>query len=243
MNARWLILGLALTLAPASLVGCGDSDDTSGSPQGGGGGTPNGGTQLAAGSYRGVFTGDSDMGSIEVVVPADSHAASLHLLHDGTTTPLTGTITPAGGEPVQLTGTYDPATGALSLSGGGYTLTGTVSSGGFSGSYTGPNGSGSFQATSDADGSTKVYCGGIAGTATGALTLLVKGATATGYVLPDGKNPAHLSCTITGSDIECGVTEHPTVEVSGSSNDSGWSGTWKNNGNDDNGTWTATSCD
>lgn len=247
MMTRYLALGFLLILASTSLVGCGSSDDDNGNnPASGGAGSGNHeeheGKKLAPGTYRGVFTGGSEMGAIEVTVPEASGPSSLHLLADHDTVSLTGSLIPAGGQPIEIAGSFNPATGAISLSGGGYSLNGTVTDSGFSGSFSGPNGSGNFQATSDADGKTKVYCGAITGAGNGPLTLLVTGATATGYVEPDGKTPAHLQCTIAGENIDCDVIEHPTVEFSGASNESGWGGTYENTKNGDKGDWSASAC-
>jgi len=52
-----------------------------------------------------------------------------------------------GGKTFSLTGTYDEATKTLSISGGGYTLTGTLTGSTLSGTYTGPNGAGSVATT------------------------------------------------------------------------------------------------
>lgn len=253
MKLRWLALAFGLTLASASIVGCGSDDDdknTGNNPPGAGGGGGNGGEnggghgdhKLDAGEYRGVFSGGGENGMIEVTVPEGSSAASHHLLADDGSVSLTGTLTPTGGQAIELTGSYDPETGALSLSGGGYTLNGTITEGGFSGDYTGPNGAGKFQATSNANGSVEVFCGSIAGAGNGPMTLIVTGSTAKGYVEPDGKNPVHLSCTIAGSEIDCKIVEVSTVEVIGSASDAGWSGTYENSANGDKGTWTVSSC-
>ena len=67
------------------------------------------------------------------------------------------------GRTVSLTGSYDPSSGAFLLSGGGYSLTGQASGGGFSGNYTGPNGSGSFALLSASQGEVAVFCGSFKG--------------------------------------------------------------------------------
>lgn len=252
MKLNWLALAFGLTLASTSLVGCGSDDDDNNSGKnppatpGGGdaGGEDHGKHKLASGAYRGIFTGGSEMGVIDVTVPEASSAASVHLLADGNTIPLTGTLTPAGGEAVELTGSFDPESGTVSLEGGGYSLLGSLNDNGFGGGYSGPNGGGSFQAASNADGKTEVFCGSIEGAGNGPLTLLVMSATkAFGYVEPDGKTPANMECTIEGTNIDCELLMHPTVEFTGSSSETGWSGTYENTKNGDEGTWTAGSCE
>ena len=83
-------------------------------------------------------------------------------LATGSTRAVSATLKLAGSS-VSLTGSYDPASGAFSLSGGGYTLTGMASAGGFSGTYTGPNGSGSFVLLPASQGDVSVFCGAFKG--------------------------------------------------------------------------------
>ena len=65
-----------------------------------------------------------------------------------------------GGGIVTATGTYDPATHAITLAGGGYTFTGTVSGGIYSGAYTGPSGvSGAFSSIAGTHDTVTAYCG------------------------------------------------------------------------------------
>ncbi len=71
-----------------------------------------------------------------------------------------GTLKLAGGSTISLSGTYDTGSGALSVSGGGYTLTGTYANGVLSGTFTGPHGSGGFSTqTSSSTNTATTYCG------------------------------------------------------------------------------------
>ena len=73
-----------------------------------------------------------------------------------------GTVRTIGGSSVSLTGSYDPGTKALNLSGGGFTFTGSVTNGVLSGTYTGAAGiSGTFSTRSTASSTVSVYCGNI----------------------------------------------------------------------------------
>ena len=113
-----LPLAVVVALAPAGFTSCGDK------ATGPSGGPP---------TYQGVFAGGTgESGVLKVRVPA------------GNPPDVTGSLTFVGGGDVNLTGTLDQSTGALSLIGGGYTITGNVVTGGLDGKYTGPAGSGQF---------------------------------------------------------------------------------------------------
>lgn len=65
-----------------------------------------------------------------------------------------------GGGTVTATGTYDTATNAINLAGGGYTFTGTVSGGIYSGTYAGTSGvSGAFSSVAGTHDTVTAYCG------------------------------------------------------------------------------------
>jgi hypothetical protein len=73
---------------------------------------------------------------------------------------LTGTVSLSDGTTATLTGTWDNVTGALSVTGGGFTFAGTLVNGVLNGSFTGPSITGVFSlrtATTDTD--VAVYCG------------------------------------------------------------------------------------
>src|SRR5687768_12001449 len=65
------------------------------------------------GQYKGTMAGEY----------APTFSASLDLMVAATTT---GTIKPVGGAPISMTGTYDVSTKAVAVSGGGYTIAGTI---------------------------------------------------------------------------------------------------------------------
>lgn len=144
---------LASTL-PAVIVAC-SSDDASSTQ-----------APSTSGAYRGLLTGPSESGVLDIVIgPSTTTPASLRPLAEGSGTTVSGTITwIIDGKKVSLSGSYDPATGTLSLSGtaagGTYSLTGKSSEGGFDGTYSGPNGSGQFSlAEASVDGEADLYCG------------------------------------------------------------------------------------
>lgn len=77
-----------------------------------------------------------------------------------------GVVTWSTGGSVPLSGSFDPSTGSLELSGGGYWLTATVVDGQATGEYAGPDGSGGTFVVTIGD-TVEVYCGTYAGAADG----------------------------------------------------------------------------
>ncbi len=169
--ARFALALLLSAAAPAALWSCSSSSSDSSSKPG------------VSGSYRGLLTGATESGVMDVTIGAASSTQSLHPLGTGAGA-VTGTLTLAGSAgPVQLTGSYDPSTGTLTLSAttpaGTYSLTGTSSATGFSGTYTSPSGSGVFTLAPAASGNVDLYCGTYgpsAGQTSGIWNLLVDGA-------------------------------------------------------------------
>lgn len=239
MKRSLIVLGCALALVPVVVaVGCGSSDS-------GGDNGPAGGGALGPGQYRGLLTSSTESGVIDVTVPGSGGAStqSKHGLDTADEKALTGSLVVTGGAPIALTGSYDPDLGTVSLSGGGYSLNGTVANGGFSGTYTGPNGGGSFTVASNAGGTTQVLCGSVSGQgANGPLNMLVTGSSAIGFVLPDGKSVAHITCSISGTTMTCSVQEDPNVAVTGTLNGDTWTGTAINSSKGEQASWTASPC-
>ena len=145
------IMRAALATVIVTGLACGD----------GGGSGPSG--LKPSTSYRGVITADdgttagleltfNSAVAIRVVTPPAADAAAYAVV------PATGVVTLPGGA-VHLAGTLDG--NALSMTGGGFTLTGTLKNGSFTGTVTGPGGlSGAFQALSSTDVTPAyAYCG------------------------------------------------------------------------------------
>lgn len=131
---------LAVFVACACLSACGGATSTPSTPT-----TP---SQTTA--FQGTVAGSAGQnGTLTVTVQttvAASLASSFHFpfvatLHAQTTSTVTatGNLTLTGGSNIPLTGTFNTSTKALSLSGSGFTFTGTFSGGLLSGTYTGPN--------------------------------------------------------------------------------------------------------
>jgi hypothetical protein len=71
----------------------------------------------------------------------------------------TGSLSLAGGGSVSLSGTYDAGAKSLTLSGGGYSVSGTLGGTAVTGTLTAPTGTaGAFRTASTSDGPTTLYC-------------------------------------------------------------------------------------
>ncbi|MBF0107313.1 MAG: hypothetical protein HQM16_18535 [Deltaproteobacteria bacterium] len=122
-------------------------------------------------SFEGVIAGTNDVegqtGALSVTVPATVAQISPFLFirtaEAQSPVTVTGTLSPAGGGTVDLGGTYNPATGALDLTGdGGYTFTGTITDDGLmSGDYSGTDADtgGGFAGLDSTTNSVQVFCG------------------------------------------------------------------------------------
>jgi hypothetical protein len=72
---------------------------------------------------------------------------------------LTGTVSLSDGTSATLTGTWDTDMGALSVSGGGFTFSGTMENGVLTGSFAGPSITGLFSLQVGGSSDLAVYCG------------------------------------------------------------------------------------
>ena len=145
----------------------------------------------ALGNYYGVYgasNGSSSAGGSLVIVINVGSA--------------TGTLTPVGQAGVSLTGTYASGSGAVNLSGSGRTLVGTISGGKLGGTYTGPDGQGTFGTQQGATSSdVQLFCGTYSGASTGVWNLSKAGSTLTGAYADDGGGSAALAGSVSGSSI------------------------------------------
>jgi hypothetical protein len=225
----------ALTGFIALGLGACSSDDN-----GGGGG----GTSSFVGTVVGG-TNHDESGSLtfDIAGTALSPPASLTTMSSVTLT-ATGTLTlvsPAAGTHA-LTGTYDPATDLLALSGGGYTFNGLFNgSSQLSGNYTGNNGAGFFVAALST-GSAQAFCGTFTGDDDGTWNFVVNGTVLSGRALnSSGDLLVTLDGTVTSGDVSIVNPVLPTGPplatgtVTGTSATGTWdtgtqSGTWTGNG-------------
>ena len=132
---------------------------------------------------------------------ADSLKSGALTLTISSSAAVTGTLTFVGGPTVAITGSYDNSTAFLTANGGGYSLSGTPSSGTFAGSYSGPGGLGYFVVVADAltGVSHKSYCGQYQSTTgNGFISAVITGTgVVTGFAVQTSGNAS--SATFTGN--------------------------------------------
>jgi hypothetical protein len=125
---------------------------------------------------------------------------------------VTGTLKLAGSSAIELTGTYNTSTHALSLAGGGYTFTGTFADGRIDGTFTSPSESGTFSVQPSSDTATiRNYCGTYSGsTDQGHFNIAVNSSAGTlsgaWSSESDGKTGG-LSGTTSGNSVTVNVLE------------------------------------
>lgn len=131
------------------LAACGDSGN------GGAGSLTN---------FSGIFSGadGTTSGSITFAIAAAASSAATPTAPALVQVTVTGTLTPSGAAAVALTGTFETTTGALTLTGGGYTITGVFDGvDQLEGTYTGPAGATGGFVTTETTTATPAttYCG------------------------------------------------------------------------------------
>ncbi len=144
---------LRLVVLVGLLAACSSSDE----PGGGGNGTTTtlSGSLAATDGRTGSLTLTGQVPSASIVAWPTAVSASVMAIIT-----LTGTVSLSDGTTATLTGTWDNVTGALSVTGGGFTFSGTLANGTLNGSFTGPSITGVFSlraSTTDTD--VAVYCG------------------------------------------------------------------------------------
>jgi hypothetical protein len=199
---------LHLALAALGIVslltfnGCGDDNNDNPTNPGGG---------ATSTSFTGTFVNGSEGGLMTVTVNTTTLARALRA---ATAVTASGVITPDGGSPISLTGTYDSATDSLYLNGGGYAFGGQYDGSGaiagIAGLYTGPNGAGQFGCATGSSASIGVYCGTYqnqAVTETGNWNLVTSGSYIVGLAVPSGQTfGLGLEGTLTGTGTTRTIT-------------------------------------
>src|SRR5437660_2735117 len=167
------------------------------------------------GQYKGTLAGES----------SPSLSASLALTVAASTT---GTITPVGAAPITVTGTYVASTKAVAVSGGGFTIAGTIdNTGKLLGTYTHSSAEGravAFQHTTASP--VTVFCGTYSGDADGIWNLVRRGTSLSGaYNNVDGSD-GYLTGTVTGSSVNLTIEYGGTATgtLSGTTASCTWSG-------------------
>lgn len=201
------VVSLSVVISFATWVGCGNDDDNSNNNGGGGGATTS--------SFTGWFANGNESGRLTVTVNAPNLARGLLAPRAAVTA--SGSLTPTGGAPVPLTGTFDDTNGDLNLSGGGYALGGIYDigpPGNFFGGYTGPNGGGQFSCASGSTSGMQVYGGDYLSDVTaggGTFLLSLLNGVIEGVATETGDS---LGLYFTGTATGTGTTR--TIAISGS---------------------------
>ena len=180
------------------------------------------------GQYKGTMAGEY----------GPTFSASLDLTVAATTT---GTIKPVGAAPISVTGTYDASTKALAVSGGGFTIAGTIdNTGKLLGTYMHASVEGRAVAYQHTTANpVTVFCGTYTGDADGIWNLVRRGTSVSGaYDNVDGSD-GYLTGTVNGGSVDLTIEYGGTAigTLSGTT----MSGTWS--GGSFAGTWTSdTTC-
>ena len=207
MRPFGLLLGTTALVVLASGVACKNDSGVTGP------------TSLE-GQYKGSLAGES----------SPSLSASLALTVAASTT---GTITPVGAAPITVTGTYVASTKSVTLSGGGYTIAGTIDdTGKLLGTYTHSGTEGSVVAYQHTSANpVTVYCGTYTGDADGIWTTVLRGTSLSGvYDNVDGSDGYFLG-TVNGSSVSITeISASPGETASGAISGTTLSGTWSGPG-------------
>jgi hypothetical protein len=151
-------------LGMLAVSGCGSSSSSSSTAP-----------SATAGTFQGTFAGSGgQIGTLTITTqavagtePPVQHFAvlertgtALSAVVFAAASTATGSIHLVGGSTISLSGTYDSSSGVLGLAGGGFTLNGSVISGGaVLGAYSSSGGSGTFSALSSTSSVVTTYCG------------------------------------------------------------------------------------
>lgn len=194
-------LPVLLTLVGALLSACAKSSNPNGPSQ-----------QITTTTFQGTVAGSgAQLGALEIVIQATLTSSVawfpfswIATLHAQTPVGATGTLRLAGGMVTSLSGAYDGSTRAVSLSGGGFSLSGTVTGAGvLSGSYNGPGVSGGFSTLKSTGGVVTAYCGTFTSPEGGGLLNLEVSNTGSvhGVALGTGAPPCAITGQISGSAL------------------------------------------
>lgn len=186
---------------------CSDDDDNGDDP-----GLP------AATNYAGfVASTDGQTGPLNIVFaspvaapPRVSAGATGPSFSSSAPVAATGTVSIGGGAAVAITGSVEG--GTLTMTGGGWTLNGSLLNGMLVGTFTGPGGiTGSLSAVASAEGSpAKTYCGYFEGSdlttdppeaVSGTFSLVIAGDVLLGTAVSDGGNVIDFTGTATATSI------------------------------------------
>ncbi len=228
-------IALAIALATTLTAACGGDPPTAPSPVTTAPpttATPAPAPTTPAAAFAGIYAGAGGVnGTFEVSAAAGATSASGF-----------ATVGGSGGTRVDLSGTYDAATGSFTVSGGGISITARAEGAAVSGTCRAPNGSecGVTAARVTAGASApERFCGPFNGAPQGRITFLISGGTATGFV-SEAEGHVNFSAPVSGSslDITASVGDGHTGRAVGTRSGNTWSGSWSNTYGE-RGTWSA----
>jgi hypothetical protein len=220
----WSLLAtlLATPTLALTLTHCSSNDGEASEPD-----------SVATGKYQGLLTGTTETGVLAVTVAKPSSTQSARpQATAGSGASVSGTITlVSGGDPIELTGSYDAVAGTLTLTGtsptGAYSLTGKSSAGAFEGTYTSPGDAGNFSLLPATSSEVTLYCGTYDGDSSGVWNLVVD---ASGRALGshcDASECGALTGTVTDDTIELRDPKDPSAVATGTTSGDTVSGTWQ----------------
>jgi hypothetical protein len=230
-------LGVVAALGLLAFAGCSDDETSPTTPN-----NPGGSNSI---TMTGAAVSGTANSALTVVINSATLAAPLRTrLAYKTVVTASGTLTPVGGSPVALSGTYDTDTDALMLTGSGYDLVGqadtTGSNDAILGGWDGPGGPGLFgcaQGTSSSPVTT--ICGTyMSDTSTepdGNFDILITGSECAGIAFPADGSPFQ---TFEGT-VGDGTGTSKTLELVGTEGTYTLNvgGTWDTATNDVSGWW------
>lgn len=230
------ILATTTLVLALALGACSDSSSNNNNNGGGGG---SGST-----NYGGlVASTDGGTGPLNIVFASAVSAPPFSVepgtgpsFSSGATANATGTVSIGGGAAVPITGSV--TNGALSMSGGGWTLTGTLLNGKITGTFTAPGGvTGSLAAiSSTTEAPALAFCGTFSGTDVttnppsedlGTFSAVVAGTIVLGTAVGDGGTVVDFSGTATTTTFSVSkTTAEGTLSAQGTYNTTTTSGTY-----------------
>ena len=232
--------GAALTAALlTALTGCNKNSTAPAVPPGGGG------TGSGSSAFVGVLIGPGVEGRLVLTIPTttlrpQAIATTAALLQ------VNGSYTPVGGNPIALTGVYDPAADTLNISGSAYTVQGTYASGLLRGVWSRPlTGSGSIvMVLATSSTSARPLAGSFTSTTgpvSGILAFVCQGTDLDGfaYTTGGGETPLHGTLASGGSITMIDPRGPGPFLGTGSLDAYGAASGQYENGSNDKGTWTA----
>ena len=231
-----LILSAASAVLLGGLVGCSSSDDDEG-------------LGPVAQTFDGTFvtlTGSSGTVQFIRVSPVTSSAVGIM----AAIVELTGSVTPAGGAPVAVSGSIEDQSNFFMASGGGYLLNGFFDGGLLGGNISGPSGSGVFAALGSESGMTQTFCGDWTENSQsmpdGLFSLTIEGNRAVANVVDFANTDAFLLAnnSVSGNSVSLAAFpgEGNPLQANGTFSGGSVSGTWTSTDGSANisGTWQGT---